>query len=128
MERILLIDDDPAVLTAFRRILEREGYDVVAAADGKAAMQSVRDHHLDLVITDMLMPEQDGVEIILELRRDYPELKVIAISGGGCISSDYYLEVAEKLGVRTVFQKPLQREKLLAAIKQLTNQDALPTS
>ena len=121
MKRILLIDDDPTVRGAFRKILEREGYDVVTASNGKAAMRSVRQKDPDIVITDMLMPEQDGVETIMELRRDYPELKVVAISGGGCISSDYYLEVALKLGVETVLHKPLKREKLLATVEKILN-------
>ncbi len=123
MARILVIDDDPQIRSLLRQMLERAGYEVIDAQDGMAGINLYRESPTDLVITDILMPEKNGWEAILELRRDFPEVKVIAISGGGKLGPFSYLMMAKRFGARQVFSKPLQRNTLLAAVKELISGD-----
>ena len=122
MTRILLIDDDALVRDILRQMLERAGYDVVEAASGRDGLQQYQATAIDLIITDILMPDQDGLEIILELRRLAPEAKIIAITGGGQSGLLDLLPVAAKLGAQWTLRKPLQRLELLEAIRQLVPQ------
>jgi len=127
MIRILLIDDDALARDMLRQMLERAGYDVVEAASGREGLQHYQATAIDLIITDILMPDQDGLETILELRRLAPEAKIIAISGGGQSGLLDLLPVAAKLGAQWTFWKPLRRLELLAAIRQLVpHQDVTP--
>jgi len=117
--RILIIDDEVQIREMLGQMLGREGYDVVNAPDGKVGMKVCREQHIDLIITDIIMPEKDGIEMILELRHDFPDLKVIAISGGGRLGPDGYLEMAQKLGAHRTFFKPFNRKEILEAVKDL---------
>jgi len=127
MIRILLIDDDALARDMLRQMLERAGYDVVEAANGREGLQQYQATAIDLIITDILMPDQDGLETILELRRLAPEAKIIAISGGGQSGLLDLLPVAAKLGAQRTLWKPLRRLELLAAIRQLVpHQDVTP--
>ncbi|UCE48272.1 MAG: response regulator [Phycisphaerales bacterium] len=119
MRRILVIEDDVEFRKMLRRMLERAGYEITEAADGKEGMRLFRAAPTDLVITDILMPEQEGIETILELKREFADVKIIAISGGGHIDSKEYLETAEQFGVPRTFSKPFNREEFLAAVKEL---------
>ena len=119
MAHILIIDDDLQLLDMLRQTLEREGYNVVVASNGKAGIKIYREDPVDLIITDMIMPEKEGIETIIELKRDYPDVKIITMSGGGIISSEQYLDISRKLGVEQSFTKPIEREKLLFAIREL---------
>ena len=87
-KRILVIDDEPSALDVLRRILEGEGYEVQVAANGLDGVALFRQQPCDLVITDMVMPVKDGLQTILELREEAPDLPIIAISGGGVISKE----------------------------------------
>ena len=120
--RILLIDDDDQIRTALREMLEREGYEVAEAPDGKAGCSYFRNEGADLVITDILMPEKDGIETIIEIRRDFPEAKIIAISGGGDIDPNFYLHLSSQFGVSRTLTKPFEREDLLASVRELMDQ------
>jgi CheY-like chemotaxis protein len=127
MIRILLIDDDVLARDMLRQMLERAGYDVVEAANGREGLQQYQATAIDLIITDILVPDQDGLETILELRRLAPEAKIIAISGGGQSGLLDLLPVAAKLGAQRTLWKPLRRLELLAAIRQLVpHQDVTP--
>ncbi len=119
MKRILVIDDDVQVRQMLKQTLEREGYEVVDAADGAKGIRLYRDEPTDLVITDIIMPEKEGIETIIELKRDFPDVKIIAISGGGRVDPGHYLEIASRCGVDRTFSKPLDRVELLEAIQQL---------
>lgn len=119
MSRILVIDDDPQVRVVLRRMLEYSGYEVAEAADGAQGMQEFRANPADLVITDILMPEQEGIETIIALRREHKGLPVIAISGGGAIAADEHLTAAGMLGAARTLAKPFTREQILAAVKEL---------
>lgn len=119
MPRILIIDDDLEILEVFREILQHEGYDVLAASDGRQGINLCRKEQVDLVITDIVMPEKEGLETIVELRRDLPHVKIIAMSGGGQIGAEEYLPLAEKLGAQCTLDKPFTPMKLLEAIGEL---------
>ena len=119
VQRILLIDDDVQILDMLRQTLEREGYEVVDAPNGKEGIRLYREDPADLIITDIIMPEKEGIETIMELKRDFPDVKIIAISGGGRNDPEEYLHMAKKLGAKRIFAKPVEREKLLGAIREL---------
>ncbi|GAG15292.1 unnamed protein product, partial [marine sediment metagenome] len=117
--RILVIDDDDQIREMLRQMLEREGYEVVDAPDGKVGMRLFRKQPPELVITDLIMPEKEGIETITELRGEFPEVKIIAMTGGGRIPPEVYLRVAKRLGAMRTFAKPIEREELLEAIREL---------
>jgi DNA-binding NtrC family response regulator len=119
LARILVIDDEPQVRNLLERLLTREGYEVVCAGDGDEGLKAYREAPADVVITDIVMPEREGIGFILELRREFPDAKVIAISGGGRIGPESYLPVAERLGAMRSFAKPLDRAGLLQAVQEL---------
>lgn len=119
MAGILIIDDDVQILNMLRQTLECEGYDVLEASNGKQGIKLYRENPADLIITDIIMPEKDGIETILELKRDYPDVKIIAISGGGRINPEDYLDIAKKLGAHRIFAKPVERKELLNAVRDL---------
>jgi DNA-binding response OmpR family regulator len=121
--RILIIDDEVQIREMLGQMLSREGYQVLHASNGKDGMKICREQHIDLIITDIIMPEKDGIETILELRRELSHLKVIAISGGGRLGPDGYLEMAKKLGAHRTFFKPFNRKEILDAVQELLNID-----
>jgi DNA-binding NtrC family response regulator len=122
MSRILLVDDDNQVRKMLRITLEREGYEVQEASDGCEAVRVYDPEAVDLVITDIVMPEKEGIETIMELKAIHPGVKIIAISGGGRISPEDYLKWARRFGVANTFTKPVDREELLANVAQLLPQ------
>ena len=126
MKRILVMEDDTQFRQMLRLILERAGYEVVDAPDGKEGLKLYRQAPTDLVITDIIMPEKEGVETIIELRRDFPNVKIIAISGGGRIDSKACLNMAGNLGVVRTFSKPFDRGELLEAIQELLGEVVVP--
>jgi len=127
MIRILVIDDDINIREMLKECLERAEYEVLVASDGKAALKLHSANPVDLIITDIVMPEKDGLEIIMEFRRRFPAVKVIAISGGGKIGANEYLNIAKGLGATKTFSKPFELRELLAAVRELV-QDRLSTN
>ncbi len=123
MKRVLVIDDDVQVLQMLQQMLEREGYEVAEAPDGKEGIKLYRQAPTDLIITDIIMPEKEGVETIIELKRDFPDVKIIAISGGSrALGAQNCLSYVEQLGVERVFNKPFDRKELLGAIQELLDE------
>ncbi|MBN2684630.1 MAG: response regulator [Pontiellaceae bacterium] len=118
MSRILIIDDDPYIRTVFKRYLEGNGYEVEIAEDGNAGLKSVQRSVPDLVVTDVMMPEKDGLEVVLELRKTCPDVPVIAISGGMRIAPMDFLPMVKKFGAKRVLYKPVDLEELSEAIEQ----------
>ncbi len=118
-KRILVIDDDAQVRGILRRLLEGAGYAVVDAPDGQEGVQLYRQQPADLVITDIFMPEKDGLEVIQELTQGFPDVRIIAISGGGQTGKLDLLPHAEAFGALRTFQKPLDLKELLNAVKTL---------
>lgn len=119
MGKILIIDDEPYILLMLKKMLERAGYEVDLASNGKQGMELFEKEHADLVITDIIMPDKEGLEIILEMKKQRPDLKIIAISGGGRISPESYLECATHFGATRVFQKPFKQKELVSAVNEL---------
>ena len=119
MSAILIIEDDDQVRGVLQRMLEGAGYEVMTAANGRDAMRLQQKTPARVVVTDIVMPEQEGLQTITELRRDHPDTKIIAISGGGGIGSDQYLRLAGRLGAQEVFPKPFSHKDLLAAVERL---------
>jgi CheY-like chemotaxis protein len=119
MARILVIDDEKEMRDLLRWMLEREGYQVVTASDGKEGLHLYRENPADLIITDLIMPEMEGIETILALKQDFPGVKIIAMSGGGHVGPDPYLKIAEGVGAIRVFAKPFLREEILNAVQEL---------
>lgn len=103
-------------------MLTEEGYEVVEARDGDAGMKQFRESPSDLVITDLIMPEKEGIETIIELRRDFPDVKIIAISGGGIIDAEKYLDMARGLGAHRIFEKLFGMTEMLDAVRELLEQ------
>jgi len=119
MARILLIDDDAPVRRTLRKMLERQGYEVEEAPDGKAGLTLYQENPADLIITDLIMPEMEGIETIMELRRRFPDVKIIAMSGGGQIRPEQYLQIAKSLGAQHTFAKPVEMKLLLKTVEEL---------
>ncbi|MBW2109022.1 MAG: response regulator [Deltaproteobacteria bacterium] len=117
MIRILVVDDDVQILRSLRDVLQREGYEVLEATDGKKAIQLCKAQAIDVVITDILMPEKDGLETIKTLRRDYPGVGVIAMSGGGnWLEWRDCLSMAGMMGAKRILSKPLSTKEVLDAV------------
>ncbi len=123
MTRILIIEDDELVRNYLVDVLKRAGYEVRAAADGKEGVDLFHKQSMDLVITDIIMPEKDGIETIMDLRRENTGLKVIAISGGGRSEPENYLHSARLLGADLTMKKPFTNKELLSAVNDLLNQN-----
>ena len=121
MAVILIIDDDYLFRKMLRKTLERDGYKVLEASNGLEGVNVFKEHQADLVITDIIMPEQEGIETIAQLRKDYPTLKIIAMSGGGLIKPANYLNIARKLFAQRTFQKPFNHKYFLNAVRELTH-------
>lgn len=116
---ILLIDDDQQVLNVLGEMLRLEGHDVYTAENGLVALSILSRQAFDLVITDLIMPEKEGLETIADIRRDYGALPIIAISGGGRGGPMNYLETARYIGADKALKKPFQRRELIAAVQEL---------
>jgi DNA-binding NtrC family response regulator len=115
MATILIIDDDDLIRVLLRSALEEAGYEVTEAANGRQGLELYRHRPMDLVITDIIMPEMNGLDMLLELTREFLHAKVIAISGAG--EEKNALDVAKLLGARQTFQKPFSLPHLLGAVR-----------
>jgi YesN/AraC family two-component response regulator len=120
MARILVIDDEEMFRQMLRQMLEMDGYEVAEAAEGGQAIALFRKKPADLVITDIFMPDKEGIATIQEMKQEFPGLKIIAVSGGGnkCIGFEY-LQFAEKVGADCTLSKPFERQEILDAIQSL---------
>lgn len=119
MANVLIIDDDDMVRTMLLRTLTRGGHEAVGARDGIEGVDVFRRKPADLVITDIFMPNQEGLATIMELRRSYPNIKIIAISGGGARASLDVLPVAEALGAQKTLRKPFTPAEVMDAVRDV---------
>jgi CheY-like chemotaxis protein len=119
MAKILLIDDDPKIQMVFSQFLTSLGHDIVQAENGKAGLKMIQESRPDLVVTDIMMPEVDGLEILMHLRNTHDSVPVIAISGGMRALPVNFLQQAKLFGARYVFEKPVPLDVLRNAVTEL---------
>ena len=120
MARILIIEDEEISRRTLAQILETAGHTVVAAEDGVKGLALYRQRPTDLINTDIMMPVKDGMQVINELKRDFPEAKIIAVSGSDKEERrEFFFDVSRILGAKCTFQKPIHPPELLAAIDEL---------
>jgi CheY-like chemotaxis protein len=119
MTRVLIIDDEEPIRSMLKLMLERDGYEVDEAPDGMEAIRIYRQNPADLIITDLIMPNQDGIGMIIALKKEFPDVKIIAMSGGGLNKPEGYLKGAKKLGAACTLTKPIDRDEMLRAIKDV---------
>ena len=118
MQKILVIDDNVVVRNTIVQLLEGEGYAVVSAEDGRRGLTVFRSEKPDLVITDIIMPEKEGIETIRDIRDACPDAKIIAISGGGRIGNTDFLRIARQLGASDVIAKPLDPDHFINIVRE----------
>lgn len=123
MPTVLVIDDDDMVRSLIVHALTGARYTVIEAADGQAGLSLARANSVDLVVTDLVMPVQEGVETIMTLRRERPRLPIIAISGG-VTNSRLYLDIAGRIGARRILAKPFTPKELIQLIEQVLTEEA----
>jgi CheY-like chemotaxis protein len=121
MARILIIDDDEQIRTLTTAVLARAGFEIETAADGEEALRLYRAEPADVVLCDLYMPGKDGIETIRDLRVQFPDAKIIAMSGGGATSGGSALRFARNLGAHDVLPKPFSPEDLLLAVERLVD-------
>ncbi len=119
MARILLIDDDATVRYALKQVLERAGHLVDEASDGQIGIELYSANRPEVVVTDIIMPNQEGIETIIKLKRMAPGVAIIAMSGGGRTGNRDFLEMAEKLGAAKIMPKPFRPRELVEAVQSL---------
>ena len=123
--RVLLIDDEDRIRELLATILTDADYDVMCASNGAEAMELMNDQSFDLVITDILMPEKEGVETIMELKRKTPETRIIALSGGGRTKNFTPLKIAARAGADMTLQKPIEPDDLVEAVRKVMARQAV---
>ena len=123
MARILVIDDEEQIRMVFRGILERAGYEVADAADGEQGIMVQGENPADLIITDIVMPGKEGLKTIMEMRRKFPGVQIIAISGGGQIPAEEYLDLATRFGAACALMKPVSAQELVTAVTNILDSD-----
>jgi DNA-binding response OmpR family regulator len=117
--KILVIDDDEPMRRMVETVLRTDGHDVVTAENGLRGMAMLSEERPQIVVTDIIMPEQEGIETILALRRGNPDIRIIAISGGDTIGGTEVLKMAQLLGANEVLQKPFRAHDLIARVHAL---------
>ena len=124
MARILIIDDDDQILDTLQKLMTRAGFEVMTALDGRAGIDLCRKEQPDVVITDIIMPVKDGAEVIYELQKEFPDIKIIAMTGGGGPSDAqaYLKSIMEHSQVKHAFEKPFAMDAMLKAVQELVDQ------
>ena len=120
--QVLVIDDDVAVRQTIALLLEDVGIEVVQAADGKEGLRAFQRSRPDLIVTDIIMPEKEGIQTIIDIRKSDRHLPIIAISGGGRVGNTDFLEIASRLGATTTLPKPFDPEVLVSLVHRLVEE------
>jgi CheY-like chemotaxis protein len=117
MVKILVVDDEPFVRDMMTAMIKPAGYDVVEAVNGAEAFNVCKKEAVDLIITDIVMPEKNGIDLIMNVKKEYPDIPIIAVSGGGGITGRYdYLEIAKLVGANNILKKPFEIDELRSAV------------
>lgn len=124
MVRILIVDDEPSVRDMVVAMIEPTGYQVIEAGNGAEACTACKEVSVDLIITDIVMPVKNGIDLIMEVKKEYPDISVIAMSGGGGITGRYdYLEIAKLVGAKNILKKPFDMADLRSAVDNIFNKE-----
>jgi len=123
MANILVVDDDRQVCALLKQVLEEQGYTVESALNGTEGISRYRSHPADLIILDILMPEKEGLETILDLRREFPKVKIIAMSGGSDRAKLDLLDLARRLGAQYAVNKPFELQTITDLVKKSLQED-----
>ncbi|NNG04128.1 MAG: response regulator [Inquilinus sp.] len=124
MARILVIDDEPAIRGLLRQVLERAGHSVAEASNGREGIDQLEADDFEMVITDIVMPEREGIETIMRIKQGRPKTKIIVISGGGHRLAMDFLPVAKELGADLTFPKPFKPAEIIEAVDTLLGKAA----
>ena len=120
LKKILIVDDEPSVLKMLRKMLKDLAEEILEAENGEQALEMCQEHNVDLIITDIVMPKKHGIDLIMEIKKSFPKLPIVAISGGGGVSGRFdYLEIAELLGANNILQKPFEAADLRDAVNKI---------
>ena len=119
MAKIIVVDDDEQICGLFKDILEEEGHEVRTANDGLKAIELFKADASDLILTDIYMPDKEGIETILELKSQQPDVRIIAISGGGQLGAEFQLDIAERVGALKTLRKPIRKRELIEAVNEV---------
>ena len=125
MPGVLIVEDDKELREILKVSLLRRNFTVLEAENGKAAISHFKPLITDLVVTDLIMPEEDGLKVVIKLRELKPSIKIIAISGGGKVGPGSYLNLAKALGADAIYSKPFSINELIAKIEQLLDNEHL---
>jgi len=125
MPGVLIVEDDKELREMLKMSLLRSNFTVLEAENGKAAIMHFKPLITDLVVTDLIMPEEDGLKVVMKLRELKPSIKIIAISGGGKVGPGSYLNLAKALGADAIYSKPFSINDLIAKIEQLLDNEQL---
>jgi DNA-binding response OmpR family regulator len=117
--RVLVVDDDAGMRNFLRMLLELEGYEVALACNGVEALAMQRQHPAALILTDLFMPEAEGMETIVQLRGEFPQARIIVMSGGGVHLGTDYLKLARELGAAKTLKKPFGPQELIDAVREV---------
>jgi DNA-binding NtrC family response regulator len=117
--RVLVVDDDAGVRNFLRMLLELEGYEVVTVGNGNEALEAQRNDPAAIILTDIFMPDAEGMETIVQLRAEFPQAKIIVMSGGGSYRGVDYLRLAQELGAAKALKKPFAPQDLIDAMREV---------
>ena len=119
MPSILIIDDENSIRTMLEEIFKDEGFSVTLASDGEEGIKSFKKNPADVVVTDIIMPNKEGLETIIELKKNNPDLKILAMSGGGRMEAESYFQFARKFGADATIEKPFRQNELVQKVAEL---------
>ncbi len=122
LKNILLVDDEESIRKMVRAVLGEKEYAFTEASNGVEALEIMETQSFDLILTDVIMPDCDGIELVMSVRKKLPDIKVIVMSGGGRVRADHYLNLAEKLGAARVFEKPFNTAELRETVSELLSE------
>jgi YesN/AraC family two-component response regulator len=122
MARILVVDDEETVREMVTKMIQPAGHEVIEATNGSEARDACNDGPVDLIITDIVMPKKNGIDLIMDVKKNFPDIPVIAISGGGGITGRYdYLEIAKLVGAKNILKKPFSMADIRSAVDDIIN-------
>jgi DNA-binding response OmpR family regulator len=121
MSKIMVIDDTDDVRSSICKILKKSGNDVIEASDGEEAIKTLKDNKCDLLILDIVMPKKSGIQVLFEINKIYPEIKVIFITGKVPEDSDAFKIFSSSFGVKDIIYKPFKKDALLNCVSECLN-------